>query len=136
MGKNKKNITIPNHILPATNLRFSFEFYDTSCDKYCLSSWSKEQIAEALKRLKEICDKKFNELHGDRVLGFKPVDWTQTIEKKFPSTKANLLEAFHFSLIGINNQKARVYGAYGDNTFFIVWFDIDHKIWPTFKKNT
>lgn len=68
---------------------------------------------------------------------FYPTDWQRTIEPRgFPDPRANALDPFHFALIGVNGQKARVYGALSGDTFFIVWFDLDHRIWPTFKKHT
>ena len=122
--------------LPIDHLKFSFEFYANE-KEYCLSQWPKNEISLTLKRLQDICSKTFNELiNGRCTYHFYPVDWSKTIKKEFPNAKINKIEPFHFSLIGVNCQKARVYGAYADSIFYIVWFDFDHKIWPTFKKNT
>jgi hypothetical protein len=103
-----------------------------------VSGWDKEQIKESLGRLKDINQKNYNELWSNKaVLHFHPVIWEETTEKKgFPYKQANDMEAFQFSLLGINHQKARVYGAYSGDTFYIVWFDLNHEIWPTFKKWT
>jgi len=116
-------------------ITFSFEFYDIVC-KYCISQWGQNKTLETLKRLREINRKTVKELfHDKRVYHFHPVDWSETIEKKgFPEENANKLEAYQFSLLGINNQKAGVYGAVSRNIFYIVWFDLEHAIWPTFKK--
>jgi len=76
------------------NIKFSFEYYDIETDKYCISCWSKKQIKEALKRLKEINAKSFNELHcrQGRVLHFGEVDWKQTAEPNgFPDKRARAL---------------------------------------------
>ncbi|MFA6305679.1 MAG: hypothetical protein WC651_03035 [Candidatus Gracilibacteria bacterium] len=136
MGKENK-FNIPDTKLPATNLKFSFEFYDTSCNKYCLSRWPEENIAMALKRLKEICEKTFQELQRDRVTyRLHEIDWSQCREEGFPKGRINEIPNFQFSLLGINQQKARVFGGYADNTFFIVWFDLNHEIWPSFMKHT
>jgi hypothetical protein len=135
--KNKNNIPLRSHDLPKTNLKFSFEFYDIIQNKYCLSKWSEKDISTTLKRLKEVCEKNFQELFKDRsTYHFHSIDWTQTTERGFPNTKIQNLEPFQFALLGVNNQKARVYGAYADNTFFIVWFDLNHEICPSFKKHT
>lgn len=48
----------------------------------------------------------------------------------------NLLEPFHFALLGVNGQLTRVFGAYSSGTFYIVWFDLDHMIWPSELKHT
>ncbi|MBU0580865.1 MAG: hypothetical protein KKA19_06780 [Candidatus Margulisbacteria bacterium] len=120
------------------NIKFSFEFYDTGESKYCISKWKEHQILETLKRLKDINQKTFYEMStGGRTYHFHPVCWESTVEKKgFSNLKVNQLEAFQFGLLGVNGQKARVFGGYADNTFYIVWFDLEHKIWPTFKKHT
>lgn len=123
----------------AKNIAFSFEFYDTSCEnKYCLSKWEKDQVALALARLKDINNKTYNEISKDaKGYHFNQVDWDKTNKKEgFPDVRLKNLPPFHFSLVGINNQKARVFGAYSENVFYIVWFDFNHEIWPSYKKYT
>lgn len=130
---------IPSPQLPNNEkLKFSFEYYDVVSDKYCLSKWNQSQIRSAILRLQEICTKSFNRLRQERrVYHFGEVDWSQTIEKQgFPNTTINSLSPFHFALLGVNGQMTRVYGAYSSGIFYIVWFDLDHKIWPTPLKNT
>ena len=138
MGKQNKGMGIPNpQVNIDTNIKFSFRYYDTSCSKYCISEWGKEAISFALKRLQDISTKKFKEIVGNRVYHFFPVYWEQTIKKGgFPTQEANRLDAYHFALVGLNNQKARVYGAYAEGTFYIIWFDFNHEIWPTFPRNS
>ncbi len=132
----KKN-RIPEPKIPNNKIKFSFEFYDTSC-KYCLSNWGEGKIAAALGRLQDINSKTFDDLRRESVVyHFNSVDWSKTIERSgFPLAVANELEPFHFSLLGVNGQKARVFGAYSQGTFYIVWFDLNHVIWPTLLKNT
>ena len=119
-------------------LTFSFEYYDTSRNDYCLSDWPKEKIKETLSRLKDINTKSFNELRKQgRVYHFDEVLWDRTIHPSgFPDNRAKNLQAFHFSLIGVNGQLARVYGAFSSGVFYIIWFDFKHKIWPTPLRNT
>lgn len=119
-------------------LRFSFEYYDRTSNNYCLSSWGQSQIRNTLFRLQDVCTKSFNDLTRERkVYHFGEVVWEKTTKKTgFPDSKVNQLPAFHFALLGINNQKARVYGAYSAGTFYIVWFDLNHEIWPVELKNT
>ena len=118
-------------------LKFSFEFYDCS-GKYCISDWSREEIKKSLVRLKDINTKSFRELSKQRgVYHFGEVDWSQTIEKSgFPDKRVNDMYPFHFALLGVKNQLTRVFGAYSTGIFYIVWFDLEHIIWPTEKHNT
>ena len=114
-------------------IKFSFEFYDHQSDQYCLSSWNQRQVRGALLRLREISAKTLDDLKRDRrVLHFAEVDWEKTTKPNgFPDFAANALSPFHFALLGVNHQLARVYGAYYQDTFYIVWFDLNHEIWPS-----
>jgi len=136
----KKNFDIPDPrdlVNTDDSIKFSFKFYDTSCKDFCLSRWGENYIALSLERLQDISRKKFCELGKGNSYHFHEVRWEQTTKKSgFPIKDANYLNAFQFSLAGINNQKARVFGAYANNTFYIIWFDLEHEIWPSFKKNT
>ncbi|PJC28382.1 hypothetical protein CO054_00525 [Candidatus Shapirobacteria bacterium CG_4_9_14_0_2_um_filter_39_11] len=139
--KHKNRPQLPLTELPENRkITFSFEYYDTSCDDYCISNqkWSKEQIKKALGRLKDISSKSFNQLRKERgVYHFYEVYWEQTIKKEeFPNPAVNHMSPFHFALLGVNRQLARVYGAYYAGTFFIVWFDLDHEIWHSPLKHT
>lgn len=117
---------------------FSFAFYDTDDDTYCLSQFSNDQVKKAMGRLKDISGKTFNELQQQKkVLHFGQVFWDRTIKPNgFENSVLDDLDPFHFSLLGVNGQLTRVYGAYANGVFFIVWFDLDHKIWPTPLRNT
>jgi hypothetical protein len=123
-----------------TNLKisFSFEFYDTQDDTYCMSKFSTEQVRKAMNRLKDISTKTFHELQQQRkVLHFGSVVWEKTIKPTgFENAAINGLDSFHFALLGVNEQLARVYGAYSQGVFYVVWFDLEHKIWPTKLRNT
>lgn len=136
---NKANTqqTLP---IPTNNpkINFSFEYYDKQSTKYCISCWTAKQIRDSLLQLQDICTKSFNDLTREsRVYHFQEVIWEKTIEKGgFPNPAIKNLPAFHFALIGVNNQLARVYGVYSRGTFYIVWFDLNHTIWPVALKHT
>lgn len=139
MGKKHNDIPITVHV-PSNSfkLRFSFEYYDKTSNEYCLSCWDQQQIRNTLLQLQDICTKSFKDLLNEsRVRHFSQVDWKQTTKKDgFPDKRVNNLPAFHFALLGVNKQLARVFGAYSEGTFYIVWFDLNHDIWPSPLKNT
>ncbi len=137
MGSKKPKENIPSPQLPNQKLKFSFEYYDES-EKYCLSHFSQKQIKTTLTRLKEISTKTFQELKKDRrIYHFTEVDWQKTVEKNgFPDNRLNRLSPFHFALLGVHGQRTRVFAAYAENTLYIVWFDLEHKIWPSQLKHT
>lgn len=138
MGNRRKDVQKPSSLPVNEKIKFSFEYYDKSSNDYCLSCWGQEYVRSALLRLQEVCTKSFNDLNRERkVYHFREVVWEKTIKKTgFPDSKVNQLSAFHFALLGINNQKARVYGAFSAGTFYIVWFDLNHEIWPVDLKHT
>lgn len=119
-------------------IKFSFEYYDTDGPKYCISNWNEKEIRLALTRLKDVNSKSYLQLVGSRrVYHFGEVDWTKTKEPRgFPNLNVNRLPPFHFALLGVNGQLARVYGAFSTGTFYIVWFDLNHEIWPTLLRYT
>lgn len=126
-------------ILPKNlNLNFSFKFYDEDREEYCLSCWKQKEIKRALKRLKQLSDKTLNQLRQDRSFyHFHEVIWEKTTEKRgFSNNLLDDLPHFQFMLPGINSQKARVFGALQGNTFFIVWFDLNHDVCISNKKHT
>lgn len=124
--------------IPRGKLNFSFEFFDTETTKYCLSNGTPEQIKAALARLKETNGKTLLELlRESKVRHFHEVDWDQTTEPDgFPDPRAMEMQAFQFALLGVNGQLTRVYGALSRDTFYIVWIDWNHEIWPSLKKHT
>lgn len=139
MGPKPKRTAIPPpNVSSQQKVRFSFEYYDSSEDKYCLSCWGQTYVKAVLGRLKEINCLSFNELmRQSKVLHFGEVDWSRTIKPDgFTNTEVNKLTPFHFALLGVNGQKARVFGAYSEGVFYIVWFDFEHEIWPTPLKHT
>ncbi|KKT42649.1 MAG: hypothetical protein UW64_C0016G0011 [Microgenomates group bacterium GW2011_GWC1_44_37] len=139
MAKGNRNVRIPTPKLPEhEKLRFSFEYYDKESEDYCLSNWNQKQIRDTLLRLQDINTKTFNDLNRERsTYHFGEVMWEKTIKKAgFPCKALNDLSAFHFALLGVNGQLARVYGAYSTGTFYVVWFDLNHQIWPVELKHT
>jgi hypothetical protein len=119
-------------------IKFSFEYYDTDRPEYCISGWEINQIKLSIERLKDVNTKTLNDMRADRkVYHFGEVDWSRTTEKSgFANPEVSKLDPFHFSLLGVNGQKARVFGAYASGVFYIVWFDLNHVIWPSLLKHT
>lgn len=124
--------------LATGKLRFSFEFYDTERPAYCLSSWPSPDVQRALACLKDLSAKTIQELLTQRrVYHFYETPWERTVEPQgFPDQRANEFDPYHFALIGVNRQKARVFGAVSGDTFYIVWFDYEHQILPVKLKHT
>ena len=124
--------TAPVRATSPEPLTFSFAYYDVNKERgYCLSSWPEQEIAQSLVRLREISTMSRPQLtQGGKTYRFHPVDWEETTEKGgFPTGVPAYMEPYQFALVGVNGKKARVFGGVYKNTFYIVWFDHDHKIW-------
>lgn len=132
--KRGKNLAhVPPSSLPKQRIKFSFRYYDTTSDRYCLSCWKREEIKKTLGRLREIGEKTYSDMCTDReVLHFHEVDWQRTSETHgFPESDTRSMSPFQFAVLGVNHQRARVFGALSDDTFYIVWFDKDHSIYKS-----
>jgi hypothetical protein len=140
MAKNRPAAKLQSPVSQSpAHIRFSFQYYDAFDDKYCLSKGSPEQVREALVRLGEINRNTFSEMdQKKKFYNFHPIlDWGETKEAGgFPYSELNSLTAFQFSLPKVNGGKARVFGAFSGETFYVVWFDLNHQIWPSYKKGT
>lgn len=138
MPRNRTSKTVNVPQLPPQKIRFSFEHYDSDGDKYCLSKATQPQVKMALRRLKEISAMTHVEFRMQRtVFHAREVIWERTREPNgFPHDDLNHLEPFHFALLAVNGQKTRVFGAFDGETFYIVWFDLNHEIWPSALKHT
>lgn len=140
MPRHRRQEPIVSSKIP--NVNFSFQYYDTSdSNRFCLSQWSGDDVKTTLLRLKDICEKSFSEVVRQRqVYHFFPTDWSvsKIFPDGFPAAMAGLnsLDPFHFMIVGLNNQRARVFGAVSGSTFYVVWFDYNHEIIPSNLKNT
>lgn len=114
-------------------LHFSFRYYDLSCSDYCISRWNERQIRRTLEILKDVSSRTYEDLWRDRrVYHFAEVIWQRTTKPLgYEELGIENLPAFHLGLLGVNGQKARLYGAYSTGVFYAIWFDLNHEIWPS-----
>jgi len=138
MPKNRASSPVNAPQLPPQKIRFSFEHYDIESDRYCLSKATQDEVRKALVRLSEISAMTLRELMAQRrVFHAGEVIWEKTQEPSgFPHDDLNHLEPFHFALLSVRSQKTRVFGAFDGEMFYIVWFDLNHEIWPSALKHT
>lgn len=143
MVKNKKRPEPAKGIISVLPRRrslvqFSFLHYDLERTEYCFSLGEIHDIRRSLEVFKDYNGKTWIELLRDRsTLHLHEVDWSATKEPKgFQNQAIEEAAAFQFALIGVNNQKARVFGIFEDPVFYIVWIDWNHQIQPSKKKNT
>ncbi|MBZ5628113.1 MAG: hypothetical protein LAO06_04520 [Acidobacteriia bacterium] len=128
---------IPEIVVPAENrpLRFSFKHLDTANRKFQLADCNAEFFRALVERIRDysswtvddFCDQNNNEhrhvIHfpdttepnGFAGLGFDP-------------DQLEYHEAWQFELSPI--EEWRVHGILIDDTFYIIWLDADHNLYP------
>ncbi|MFA7244547.1 MAG: hypothetical protein WC080_04665 [Patescibacteria group bacterium] len=137
MASKKKSVAVvPEPNFGNEKLKISFEYYDSASSKYCLSKFEKDQVREALLRLRDINGKSYMELYRQRDhYHFHQVNWKDTEEKNgFPPCGVNEFDPFQIALHNVNEWKVRVFGGIHKGTFYIVWFDLEHEIDPSMRR--
>ena len=115
-------------------VRFSFKYLELSHDKFDLPDTNEKQgyLETLFDRLKHISTMKFAEFRQfGKALRSHRIDWAATSE---PDGYAHLseqmrqCEAWQFSLAREN--LGRIHGLLLDDTFYAVWIDHDHRLYP------
>ena len=122
-----KKAPVPNVIL-----RFSFSLFDGSDLEVCPEIFKDGYVRQLMERLKAIS--------GWTVIDFvtpkgkairnHPIDWSETARPRgfqLPE-QYDAYMPYQFSLSA--NQWGRVHGLLIDDTFYIIWLDQDHRVYP------
>ena len=115
-----------NHLPPA----FSFLHFDQ--DSECPSAWASEEIKTLFVRLKVAAGMTWEQViksggaPGNKTgLGFTPVD-VKKCSRKLPM---QLSDDIDLSEIRVS-EKARIFGVRNESTYFVIWLDRNHAIFP------
>jgi hypothetical protein len=119
---------------------FSLKHLDQTHKKFPIPD-KKNYFNKFLERLQRLSNENVSDLmrcHGSRRGPFKfhAIEWENTSEKsgfRIPK-EAYGEECWQFSVT--RNEHGRVHGFFIGPTFYIVWLDPDHKLYPVKKKNT
>jgi hypothetical protein len=118
--------------LPDDLLRFSFKYFDGTDEELCPSAFPTGYTRTLMERLRDLSSWTVSRFQGkyDKALRNHTHDWPRTTR---PDGFANLNEqlqaypAWQFQLS--SNQHGRVHGFIIDNTFYVIWLDVDHKLY-------
>jgi hypothetical protein len=117
---------------PPQGISFSFKYYQDNHNKF--SCIKKEAIywVTLVGRLKDLSSLTAKEFLANRsnTLRFHPIEWEDTSESGFglPNEKQLVDTPYQFSLS--SNEHGRVHGFLINETFYIVWLDPDHLLYP------
>lgn len=119
------------HNLPEDNLKFSFKFLEFS-QKFHIDEVNQRYLKVFLDRLKSISNISVNDFrtNKNKSLRAHTHDWQNTSEKKgFTCLNKQLkqCESWQFQLSA--NEHGRVHGILIDETFYVVWLDLAHKLY-------
>ncbi len=119
----------------ATELvNFSFKYLDGLNEKFTYRPHNAAYFCEILERIKSLSSHTKQELLSNRspALKIHPIDWPKTSEKGFgfPMEEAIVDIPYQFSIT--RNEYGRIHGFFISNTFYIVWLDKEHKLYPDY----
>ena len=115
-------------------IRFSFQYVDQSNDKFKFCDCETVYFIKVIERLKNLCAWKMKDFISCRSDALKAnyIEWSLSSE---PNGFSHILNtelwaenSREFSIS--RNEYGRIEGFIIDNTFYIVWFDRSHKLFP------
>jgi hypothetical protein len=113
-------------------ISFSFKYYQDRHNKFSCSEKEIPYWLTLLERLKALSGLTTQELLVNRssTLRCHPIKWEGTSERGFglPSEDQLVDTPFQFSLS--SNEHGRVHGFFIGETFYVVWLDPDHLLYP------
>lgn len=118
---------------PDPELRFSFRFFDHSDDEVCPPRFNEGYTRTLMQRLRDLSSWKVKDFTGrtDKAVRNHQHDWGKTSR---PDGFAALNGAYkdypgwQFCLTA--NAHGRVHGIMIDDTFYVIWLDQDHRLYP------
>lgn len=119
--------------IPNPELLFSFKYFDASDSEICPSSFSGGYTQTLMDRLKALSAWTMLEFTGSRsqTIRSHPHNWELTSRPEgFQHLPKHLrsLTGWQFQLS--SNEHGRVHGFLIRQTFYVVWLDRDHKLYP------
>ncbi|WP_452231300.1 hypothetical protein [Lacinutrix sp. MEBiC02595] len=112
-------------------VKFSFKYFLEVPGKFEISSKESDYFIILIDRLKALSSFKVMEFYANRsnALRCHPIDWKDTSEDSFClKNEEQLVETpYQFELSA--NEYGRIHGFLIDSTFYIRWFDPEHKLY-------
>lgn len=114
-------------------LRFSFKHLDLNHPKFCTSRCRTGYLDRLLTRLRDVSTIRVQEFRTNRSPSLRAhqINFSETTEPAgFTSLNSQLRdeEAWQFEIT--RNEHGRLHGLLIIETFYVVWIDPDHKLYP------
>lgn len=135
----KKTTLIPEGSIlkgktPELELKFSFKYFDSSDEELCPPKFNENYTQVLMERLKALSSWTVQEFisSNSKSIRSHPHIWEKTSR---PNGFSHLNEQLKGTITGWQfqltlSEHGRVHGFFINNTFYIVWLDKDHKLYP------
>jgi len=114
-------------------INFSFKYLDGTHEKFQYGAHDAEYFCEVLERAKNLSSITKQELLSNRSPALKahPIKWKETsIEEGFDFPKHEEIVDTPYQFGVSRNEHGRIHGFFIYNTFYIVWLDKNHELYP------
>jgi len=123
----------PPKLKPNQGISFSFKYYQDNHNKFSCIKKEVSYWLTLISRLKDLSSLTAQEFLADRssTLRCHPIKWEETSEKSgfgLPNEEQLVDIPYQFSIS--SNKHGRVHGFLINETFYIVWLDPDHLLYP------
>lgn len=134
-GKLPQPIHIPKGQPPKEDSRllFSFKHLDLTSVKFRVADCRDGYLHRFLGRTKDLCGMTPKEFKGpqNKALRIHPIRWDETSEPLgFASLNSQLQDKEAWQFMITANEHGRVHGFLIDDTFYVVWIDPNHALYP------
>ena len=118
---------------PDPDLRFSFKFFYSSDAEMCPPTFQDEYTQTLMQRLRDLSTWKVSRFTGttDKTVRNHKHDWDRTSRPRgFVNLNAHFqaYDGWQFCLTA--NEHGRVHGIMIDDTFYVIWLDQNHNLYP------
>lgn len=133
----ESGLTNPTPIDDTIRVSFNFKHLQKKNKKFDYNNKNKKYFLALLERLKNISEMSKDEMtvQNRRVLQCHPINFTEesVSENGFGKLGKDIPDdAWQFGIS--KNEHGRVHGYFVDNTFYVVWLDPEHQLYPRDKK--
>jgi hypothetical protein len=118
--------------VPRPLLKFSFRFFDASDAEVCPPVFHDGYVQDLMDRLKALSAWTVQEFVASRSSATRihPIEWRDTARPRGFALPEQLSAYLSYQFAISANKRGRVHGLLIDDTFYVVWLDQDHKVYP------
>jgi hypothetical protein len=129
--KGASGITPPK-LGPPQGISFSFKYYQENHNKFSCIKKEVSYWLTLLERLKSLSRLTAQEFLASRSITLRcdPIKWEETSESGFGLPNEEQLVDIPYQFSISSNKHGRVHGFLINETFYIVWLDPDHLLYP------